>query len=51
MFSVLEEFRLCETTPTEVVVSRATGSRKWRIAIVEIEWEDEEEEDDRLFSG
>lgn len=43
IFSVLEEFRLSETTPTEVFVSRVVGSRKWRIAVVEVEWEDEEE--------
>ena len=43
MFSALEEFRLSETTPTEVVVSRVIGSRKWRIAIVEVEWVDDEE--------
>lgn len=43
IFSVLEEFRLSETTPTEVIVSRLVGSRKWRIAVVEVEWEDDEE--------
>lgn len=43
MFSVIEEFCLSETTPTEVLVSRVIGSRKWRIAIVEVEWEDDEE--------
>lgn len=43
VFSVLEEFRLSETTPTEVLVSRLVGSRKWRIAVVEVEWEDDEE--------
>ena len=43
MFSTLQEFRLTETTPTEVVVARVIGSRRWRISIVEVEWEDEEE--------
>ena len=43
IFSELEEFHLTETTTTEVVVSRVIGSRKWRISIVEVEWEDEEE--------
>lgn len=43
IFSVLEEFWLSETTPTEVIVSRLVGSRKWRIAVVEVEWEDDEE--------
>lgn len=43
VFSVLEEFRLSETTPTEVLVSRLVGSCKWRIAVVEVEWEDDEE--------
>lgn len=43
VFSVLKEFRLSETTPTEVLISCAIGSRKWRIAIVEVEWEDDEE--------
>ena len=42
MFSTLQEFRLTETTPTEVVVARVIGSRRWRISIVEVEWEDEE---------
>ena len=43
IFSVLQEFRLTETTPAEVTVSHEIGSRKWRIVIVEVEWEDEEE--------
>ena len=51
MFSVLEEFHLSETTPTEVLVSRVIGCRKWRIAIIEVEWEDEEEEEVERFGN